>query len=62
MCNNCVVGFDPSTGLMFASLVAFLLGLFDSMTFERWWATRVLLSQLVEEVSRVEVYCIIDRQ
>lgn len=47
-CNGCVDGFESSTGLMFTSIVAFLLGLFDSMTFDRWWSTRIMLSNLLE--------------
>lgn len=49
-CRNCVVGISPSTGLLFGELVAFLLGLFDSMTFDRWWSTRVLLEKQLDAV------------
>ena len=34
----------PTEGLIFASLVAFLLGMFASSTFTRWWSCREKLS------------------
>lgn len=38
-------------GLIFASLVAFLLGLFISTTFSRWWSSREKLSAIMNHTS-----------
>jgi len=42
---------SDSQGLIFASLVAFLLGLFVSSTFSRWWSTREKLGVIMNNTS-----------
>ena len=39
----CFSPIGSTNGLVFGSLVAFLLGLFNSLTFSRWWDMRVKL-------------------
>jgi len=42
---------SDSQGLIFASLVSFLLGLFVSTTFSRWWSTREKLGVIMNNTS-----------
>jgi len=44
---------SSTNGLIFASLVSFLLGLFVSLTFSRWWSIREKLSCLMSSIK----YC-----
>jgi len=44
-----------SEGLIFASLVSFLLGLFISTTFSRWWAVREKLGNIMNSVSYMTI-------
>eukprot|EP00276_Gloeochaete_wittrockiana_P003140 CAMPEP_0184662198 /NCGR_PEP_ID=MMETSP0308-20130426/42033_1 /TAXON_ID=38269 /ORGANISM="Gloeochaete witrockiana, Strain SAG 46.84" /LENGTH=901 /DNA_ID=CAMNT_0027104031 /DNA_START=163 /DNA_END=2867 /DNA_ORIENTATION=- len=48
----------PAVGdeaLMLTSLVAFLLGMFGSLTFSRWWATREKLQQVIGRTNNLAV-------
>jgi hypothetical protein len=49
-CTTCVNSFDPSYGLMFLGLAAFLLGIFAQLLFDRWWDMRVLIQSLFSEI------------
>jgi predicted membrane chloride channel (bestrophin family) len=41
---------DLQLGLILSGLVAFLLSLFDQMTFMRWWDTRKHVQQVMDDV------------
>lgn len=45
----------PGEGLIFASLVSFLLGLFISTTFSRWWAVREKLGIIMNNISSLNI-------
>jgi len=51
----CFPALSSSDGLIFASLVSFLLGLFQTTTFSRWWSTREKLSGIMNNVSYVSI-------
>jgi predicted membrane chloride channel (bestrophin family) len=42
-------------GLIFASLVSFLLGLFASTTFTRWWSTREKLGSIMNNITALNI-------
>jgi len=51
----CFPALSSSDGLIFASLVSFLLGLFQTTTFSRWWSTREKLSSVMNNISYVTI-------
>jgi hypothetical protein len=55
-CHSCVTGFSLEYGTLFGSLVAFLLGLFVSLTFERWLKVKQMLSAIMEEKNNNALY------
>jgi len=46
----CFPVLNSGEGLIFASLVSFLLGLFQSTTFARWWSTREKLGNVMNHI------------
>jgi Bestrophin, RFP-TM, chloride channel len=51
----CFASIGPSNGLVFGSLVAFLLGLFNSATFNRWWAMRDRLGVVIGRANDISL-------
>lgn len=53
--SRCVNSLDPSYGLMFLGLAAFLLGIFAQLLFDRWWDMRVLIQNLFSEIKDASI-------
>jgi len=51
----CAPKLSSSEGLFFASIVTFLLGLFQSTTFSRWWSTREKLGNVMNHISYLAI-------
>lgn len=49
-CSGCTNSIDPSYGLMFLGLAAFLLSIFSSQLFDRWWTMRLRVQDLFAEI------------
>lgn len=52
-CQKCVAEVNPSVGLLFSDLSAFLLGLFSASVFNRWWSTRIVVEDIMKEIRHV---------
>jgi len=57
-CDGCITGFSTDLGLIFGTLVAFLLSVFVSITYDRWWQTRRLVNSLLDELNDAAMYIV----
>jgi len=50
-CGNCVRPISYDTSNVLSTMVAFMLGFFINLTFQRWWRMREILNRFIEELS-----------